>query len=1450
MSKKSTLRSSKRIQPTLTNFLTKFPQSTPKVIQSSILPDTASKNVNKNYKKKSTFESNDIWDDSDTSLEIESDAEEKDLQSAVSKIDRKASIISLNDSYEFPDPKLNNYTVKSCKENSTIQYVDDSMEEQAKKDLEAYKLSETNFTSMNQSSDSLKENSKDSLISKYSNGVSENSLKFTADETKIPSANNTTTNSVKLEEDQMNNMSLDKGTKSTHFSLTSSSSSPGNVSRTVPSLSLPKNISIKTEPKDETVPIPLEQPELKSPSPKIIADSDSESRESADKTSPVKRNEWKGPDIKLDLKPLGLDEKLDPWIEMMKKKSAVASMPPQKNQVLQRQQIFKEIELQVLDKISIAFNQIPLLVLGKFPGFNLKTYQELKVLRQHLKAKILLMQKNLDRLSQEEQNASRSRADEFPCNDHLSDFSSQEFDDLPSPLACGTSGSPQIKLNHKPSTVTSPLTNYNQKPSTVTSSNELYDCTTEKLHLLKDVQYQKSVDTELSSPPATVKKSAFQLKKPIRATMPSAVIKHIGNTWEKLQGISGQANSASVNENGFKPAAISSNFSSKMSDKTSSSTESSSQKSTSSTKSTFMDDSWNRMNDSFNFPTQSHHMPLDKSLTDELLEMPTIELDSDARNAARQYNKPVNTRLSRPTPIDTASVNQRTKSSNSVQLASSASQSGIFTGDYKNDGVSGEFDGLQYPHSREMLKVFRQKFGLHSFRSNQLQAINASLQGFDCFILMPTGGGKSLCYQLPALLAPGITVVVSPLKSLILDQVQKLNSLDIPAAHISGNLTEKQAEDVYRELSKAGPMLKLLYVTPEKISASQRFCSCLSKLYERGLLSRFVIDEAHCVSQWGHDFRPDYKKLKLLRENYPRVPTMALTATATPRVRTDILYQLNMTHPKWFMCSFNRPNLKYSIIPKKGKNCTEEVIAMIQTKFKKLSGIVYCFSRKDCDNLADDIKRNGISALSYHAGLTDAQRATVQGRWISDEVDVICATIAFGMGIDKPDVRYVMHAALPKSIEGYYQESGRAGRDGEPADCILFYNYADMHRIRKMIEMDGASQEVIKTHMDNLYRMVAFCENTTDCRRVQQLNYFGEIFKKESCIANKKTTCDNCRNKDKYELVDVTEDAREIVKAVQDLGQRKGITLLQITEIYKGSDLKKIRDAGHNKHRIFGRGKNWKKNDIERLLHKLVIDQYLQENMYINNEITCAYLKIGPKGRELLTKTNLKIQFSLRTSTSTTTVSVTSSDVTPSNEALKNLQSRCYTELMSIVRGIAGALDVSAASIMNMIAVRAMSQQLPDNEEAMLKIPHVTKANYDKYGKALLDVTQKYAAQKCVLLSEGSSHDNVCNDENDEGTTWLSTVSSPAFTSSTGSRGRGIKRRGRGGVTSRAKRFKRGASNSEYQQSTTRSKRGSGTTRGSGTYRGTGTSRGPGFLEPGQKKAFSRDSSRFVNLGL
>ncbi|XP_071636084.1 uncharacterized protein Blm [Temnothorax longispinosus] len=1131
----------------------------------------------------------------------------------------------------------------------------------------------------------------------------------------------------------------------------------------------------------------------------IISDSDTDSPSSKFNGKRLPRKNWDGPDIRLNLKDLGLNKELGSWIDVIQQKPVMSTIPVTKDKLLERREDLKELEIEILDKFFSALELIPLPILEQFPKFDPVSFKKLQGLRRHIKAKLRLVQTKLSKLQKEDEN----NMYEFP----------------------ETAGSASSKSRETPRSCMSETRSINDHDTFDASCTSVSKCTrapfrqgsasvTESYINAKEHANGMESMAAVKPPETTVsnKKSTFQLKRPIKTVLGSDVSKTIADMWD--QQMSSKTMNSSVDSD---CAFVKDIFNDSI--KTPSSNEKNMQ--------------GNVVLDSPDSPgtCQRFTAKVETSLSiQDLEQFPALGEDCNI-NISDDFTEWPQSSMAQNRTYNDDEVKSKIEK-DSVEY-------GKFTGNYKNDGVSGEFDGLTYSHSQEMLKIFRQRFGLYTFRPNQLQAINATLLGFDCFVLMPTGGGKSLCYQLPALLSIGLTVVISPLKSLILDQVQKLTSLDIPATHLSGSITDNQETAIYRELSKKEPALKILYVTPEKISASQKFCNTLTILYERELLGRFVIDEAHCVSQWGHDFRPDYKRLRCLRDNYPKVPTMALTATATPRVRTDILHQLGMTTPKWFMSSFNRPNLRYSIISKKGKNCSDEVVAMIMTKFKNTCGIVYCLSRKDCDDYAAHLKKNGIKALSYHAGLPDGQRINYQGKWIADEVHVICATIAFGMGIDKPNVRFVIHAALPKSIEGYYQESGRAGRDGETADCILFYHYADMHRIRKMIELDNPNPQVISTHMDNLFKMVAFCENTTDCRRSLQLNYFGEIFDRQQCIANKITACDNCRCKDEITMLDVTEDAREIMKAVRDINNRKTckLTLVFLTDIFKGSDLKKIRESGLTKHPLYGRGKSWNRSDIERLMHYMVLQEYLQENMYINHEIACAYVKIGPRATELLTKKDVKVQIPTRQSNKSTSGVATVSTVTKKLDGIvKELQDRCYAELMTIIREIASTLDVSASSIMNMVAVRAMSQRLPETEEAMLQIPHVTKANFVKYGKALLNITQKYAAERTVLLNENDEEQNSDDDDN----TWDDNNSTYSCTSS-GTSTRGKKRKIGTRSNSTNKKYKRGGSSA-------RRGRGSSKSSSRGSTKLNTTKKVVGLASFSQTKQYLANPNRYMNI--
>ncbi|OCT86709.1 Bloom syndrome protein homolog isoform X2 [Xenopus laevis] len=643
------------------------------------------------------------------------------------------------------------------------------------------------------------------------------------------------------------------------------------------------------------------------------------------------------------------------------------------------------------------------------------------------------------------------------------------------------------------------------------------------------------------------------------------------------------------------------------------------------------------------------------------------------------------------------------------------------------------FRGFNFPHSKEMMKIFHKKFGLHRFRTNQLEAINACLCGEDCFILMPTGGGKSLCYQLPGCISPGVTIVISPLRSLIVDQVQKLTSLDIPATYLTGDKTDAEAASIYLQLSKKDPIIKLLYVTPEKVCASTRLISTMENLYERQLLARFVIDEAHCVSQWGHDFRPDYKRLNVLRQKFQSVPMMALTATANPRVKKDILNQLKMTKPQIFTMSFNRDNLKYEVLPKKPKRVALDCVEWIKKHHPNDSGIIYCLSRHECDTMADTLQKEGLAALAYHAGLADSNRDYVQHKWINqDDCQVICATIAFGMGIDKPDVRYVIHASLPKSVEGYYQESGRAGRDGETSHCLLFYSYHDVTRIRRLIQMEkDGNSHTKQTHFNNLYSMVHYCENVVECRRMQLLSYFGENnFNPNFCKEHTQVACDNCLGKKNYKSRDVTDDVGNIVRFVQDncslvQGRGKGrsnntrLTLNMMVDIFLGSKSAKIQTG------LFGKGAAYSRHNAERLFRKLVLDRIIDEELYITfNDQAVAYVKMGERAQAVLNGF-LKVDF--QDTESASSIRKQKASVVTNTSQREEMVKKCQAELTELCKRLGKIFGVHYFNIFNTATIRRIAESLSPEPEVLLQIDGVTEDKLDKYGAELIDVLQKYS---------------------------------------------------------------------------------------------------------------------------
>lgn len=526
-----------------------------------------------------------------------------------------------------------------------------------------------------------------------------------------------------------------------------------------------------------------------------------------------------------------------------------------------------------------------------------------------------------------------------------------------------------------------------------------------------------------------------------------------------------------------------------------------------------------------------------------------------------------------------------------------------------------------HPWSKDVKTVLRDRFHLRGFRPNQLEAINATLGGKDTFVLMPTGGGKSLCYQLPSVITSGstrgLTIVVSPLLSLMQDQVFHLRRLGINASVLNGETSADERRSILNALSGWDPdLMDLLYITPEMINKNQKLIRSLEQLHQRRKLARIVIDEAHCVSQWGHDFRPDYKELGELRPRFLGVPVMALTATATENVKVDVIHNLNIEGCQIFSQSFNRPNLTYEVIQKKGIELLESIADTITTSYSGQSGIVYCLSRKACEKVAADLRQKyRIKASHYHAGMTSDERANVQQQWQSGKCHVIVATIAFGMGIDKPDVRFVIHHSLPKSLEGYYQETGRAGRDGKRSGCYLYYGYKDTMVIKRMIDSGEGSAEQKSRQRQMLRNVVQFCENRSDCRRVQILAYFNEYFRREDCNAS----CDNCKSDSVFELRDYSEYAAAAVALVRHLQfiLKERVTLLYCVDLFRGFTSGKVK-AHHKKLPWFGKGSGFDKGETERLFYHLVTEEALREENVVNerSKFATQYIKIGRRAAD------------------------------------------------------------------------------------------------------------------------------------------------------------------------------------------------------------------------------------------
>jgi ATP-dependent DNA helicase RecQ len=588
-------------------------------------------------------------------------------------------------------------------------------------------------------------------------------------------------------------------------------------------------------------------------------------------------------------------------------------------------------------------------------------------------------------------------------------------------------------------------------------------------------------------------------------------------------------------------------------------------------------------------------------------------------------------------------------------------------------------------------------FGYSQFRGNQERVIRNLLNGKNTFVIMPTGAGKSLCYQLPAMVREGLAIVISPLIALMKNQVDQMNAYGVNARFLNSTLSKGEITRLKKECMNGN--VKLLYVAPESLNKEETI-----EFLKKVNVSFVAIDEAHCISEWGHDFRPEYRRIKTMIQNLGDMPVIALTATATPKVQIDIQKNLQMEDADVFMSSFNRKNLYYEVRPKKE---TKKQLIKFLKDHKGKSGIIYCLSRKKVEEIAQLLTVNGFKAAPYHAGLDPDVRMKNQDDFLNEETDIIVATIAFGMGIDKPDVRFVVHYDVPKSLEGYYQETGRSGRDGLEGICLMFYSHNDLNKLEKF-NKDKPVQE--RENARILLQEMEYYAESPVCRRRQLLHYFGEEFKEDNC-----GMCDNCVHP--RERFDGTDYVKIVLRAVKQTNERFGLN--HLVHVIRGVEDEYVKSYGHFDLEVYGKGADEDSDFWKSVIRQTLIYQYLEKD--IDN---IGALKISARGEAFLKKP-FAIELA-RDHDFTTDIEdeEVSSDKTPINS--KAYDAKLYELLKNLRKKIAKEKDLPPYVIFQDPSLEEMATTYPTNKEEMAQVNGVGMGKVNKFGQEFLNVIQKY----------------------------------------------------------------------------------------------------------------------------